>query len=1020
LEKNQKNLDLWKNPSLSYMACSNSGKDIKDITSRAYTEMNAKKKVIKKKHTITKTSTGEVIPLSIKDTAVKKGLNSLATKNGLEAVKVPQSKVILDNVVEDLLNEIIDEDFTKSITGDHMKSLMTEKIDDFYKGKSHKYKYNDILDMNSVDNLVMTKTSVFLKNHIKLSETSKIPLYTHITHKDCPNYNVGERWTNWSIPRVIAQDKYVMDSKLDDKLHYFSIDMGRSPFFVIDTDSKEGDDLVKEHFGNLPYTTSVRGKGKHYWARKDKLDIGKYVRQNKLGGKDIDIIYNGVLFERRHNKEGEHIPVKNWDGDHKKIPIIPISLIEDKLGFKMPTMTKNLALSKDQIKKHNAEIARLFASKKQIWGSPKMKLNIKLANEVLFALATDKFVADYNHTRWKELALSWYYQIPNASKQDQYYKSFQAFTIKCWDLYKGQDSKQKWLDENTKLWKWCETNAYTSTTDSHKKTLWKMLYEYNPRQFKLLSRKDKGKVEDCVYNSIREYDKIKELFELTNYELVGSTSASFIEENKKLEITAQRNMTQLVKERYRNITYDYMDLDPKTGEEIKKTGLFIKKWLADDYRLQYDIQDFLPTGIEELNDTDIINRLDNDAVKNDFEGLKAEELRMNEDIQKKVEEMKVEGEELYGDKYYHIRKLLQHIYYLSGGDCVKQYDYLLKWIAHRVRYCGIQPRVALVFKSIEGVGKDMFFGFLGNDIMGAEYYTNTDDYDKVLGRFNTSIAKCLLLALNESSMGDTTKYENAMKTLITDKKRQGEAKYKDSVEMRMCLGLVLFTNKEFVMSVGETQRRYAFYMCEDKHMTKPEYFTELAEVMENEYCKGLFVDYLYNEVEVEPLYDFKRNRVRNEYTNNLMRRSEPIMLKFTRWLVRNWGEGKSSIDLFQTRFTSDWYELYLKCCVEQGYKTTKNKENFTEEFINYFKLKKNEDPDEPCNNYKFLDPKRGNASTKYKINGKRLADYLYNKDKQADYYAEGEQPDYNSICKEEYDAFLGDSDNEEVQEEDYF
>ena len=161
------------------MACSNSGKDIKDITSRAYTEMNAKKKVIKKKHTITKTSTGEVIPLSIKDTAVKKGLNSLATKNGLEAVKVPQSKVILDNVVEDLLNEIIDEDFTKSITGDHMKSLMNEKIDDFYKGKSHKYKYNDILDMNSVDNLVMTKTSVFLKNHIKLSDTGKIPIYTH-------------------------------------------------------------------------------------------------------------------------------------------------------------------------------------------------------------------------------------------------------------------------------------------------------------------------------------------------------------------------------------------------------------------------------------------------------------------------------------------------------------------------------------------------------------------------------------------------------------------------------------------------------------------------------------------------------------------------------------------------------------------------------------------------------------------------------------------------------------------------
>ena len=963
---------------------------------------------------------------TIKDTDVKKGINTILKDKDLGKVNVPNMKVMLDNIVSDFMTEFVDNELIKDLVKAKGcdKLLTTTTSQDKHTKGNDKYKYNDILDMNTVDNLVMTNKSCFLKSQIELREDGKTPHYTHIENKKCPNYNIGETWTNWNLERVINQDKWVMDSKLDSKLPFFSVDMGRSPFFIIDTDSKEGDALVKEHFGNLPYTRSVRGKGKHYWARKAKEDIGKYVRQTKLGKfKDIDILYNGVCFERRYTKDGEHIAVKNWNGNHKDIPTIPISLVETKLEFKMPTTLGARKLTTKETRINNAKIARLFASKKQIWGSPKMKINIKLANQLLFALATPKFVKMYDHQRWRELALAWFYQVPNSKKEDQYYKSFQAFTIKCWEIYvsayKGKDTKQKWLNENTKLWEWCRTNAYQSTTDSHKKTLWKMLYDFNLPEFNLLSRQNKGKVEDSVYNSIRDYDKIKELFELSNFELTGGGQAVFIETNKKLEIEAQRTMTQLVKERYRNISYDYEAVNPKTGETELHTGLFIKAWLGDDYRQTYEIKDFLPTGIGEMNDTDVINRLDNDAVKNDFEGVKADDLSKNEQIQERVKEMKIEGKELYGDTYHHIRKILQHIYYLSGGECIKQYDYFMKWIAHRVRYCGIQPRVALVLKSIEGVGKDMFFGWLGNEIIGAEYYINTDDYDKVLGRFNITIAKCLLLALNESSMGDTQKYENALKTIISDKKRQGEAKYKDSVEMRLCLGLVLLTNKEYVMSVGETQRRYQFFMCEDKQMVLPSYFTELAEVMENEYCKALFVDYIYKEVEVEPLYDFKRNRVRNEYTNQLLRRSEPPTLKFIRWMISNWGEGKG-IDLFKAKPTSEYYELFVKCSLDNGWKFQKNKENFSEDFINKFKVKKNDDLEDVINKHKFLEITRGNVSTKYKINGKRLADFLIAKDKQADYYAEGEEPDYHSICKEDYDAFLDDSDNEDKMEYDEF
>ena len=917
--------------------------------------------------------------------------------------RTSQSSIILDNVIDDLCKEVEEEEVRAFL--EKNKELYIKKKNGFENKNIKVYKYNDMLEKSCIDNLIMSGKNAYVKHLLKLNKKkAKQPVYTHIINRNSPMYNCGERWTNWSNNNILRQEEYIMDEKFDKTQNAFSINLSRCDFFVIDTDDEESEKMVNKSFGYLPYTTSFSGRGRHYWARKSPEDLGKYKKEIKVKGK-LDILYSDVLFETRI-RMGERVLVKNWNGELSSIPTISIKQLEKALDFKMPSITISKKQIREKNRKLNSDLTKTYAKKRQIWGNPQMKIRFDVAEAILMGLATDDYMSKYDFDEWKKLIMAWFYQVPNDRQDKEFFDTFQEFTKKAFQFYKGDKVLDDWLEENIKFWGWCGKNAYKPEGKHYRSTLWKILSEHNNKEFIRLASKDKGVVEDKVLNTIRDYDNVKNVFELWNFEITGGGEPLFVAENKKLQTITEMNMTGFGK-RYRTITYDYEVMDNDGNIKII-TADFIKKWLYDDDRRTYELQDFLPTGIEELNDIDVVNRLGIDAVKNQFEGLRADEMKENPDIQKRVEEMKIEGEELYGDKYHYIRPILQHINYLSGGRDCKQEQYLLKWLSHRVKYCGVMPKVALLFKSVQGTGKDMFFEWFGNDIIGSEYYTNTDDYDKILGRFNGNIEKLILLCLNESSYGDTSKYENALKTLITDKKRKGEKKYKEDNEMRMCLGLVLFTNQEFVMNFQNGNRRFQFFCCEDKQIDYPMYFEDLDDCMRNEYNKALFVNYLMEEVEVDCLYDFKNNRVMNDYVRNLMRRSETMEFKFLRYLIDKFNEEtlkdtKGQLcGMFDSMTTNKWYELYKVCCSEQQYKGAKNKENFTEDFINRHKLTKKMEveADEPQHLNKFLVLSRSSKANKYKIDGDRLAEFLTTQDTRMGYYEVEEQPSYTSIRNE--------------------
>ena len=74
---------------------------------------------------------------------------------------------------------------------------------------------------------------------------------------------------------------------------------------------------------------------------------------------------------------------------------------------------------------------------------------------------------------------------------------------------------------------------------------------------------------------------------------------------------------------------------------------------------------------------------------------------------------------------------IKHLWYLCGKEnrCL---DYCLNYLSHLIQLPGEIPRVALVFKSKQGVGKNVFFENLFDKLASEEYLLSTSQLDNII------------------------------------------------------------------------------------------------------------------------------------------------------------------------------------------------------------------------------------------------------------------------------------------------
>lgn len=286
------------------------------------------------------------------------------------------------------------------------------------------------------------------------------------------------------------------------------------------------------------------------------------------------------------------------------------------------------------------------------------------------------------------------------------------------------------------------------------------------------------------------YLEVKKAFELTHFKLERPFCYCEIIDDDVI-IRSKEEMKSLYENKY--YTHEETSTDKKgTVTTEKKTKQFIPQWMLDPYIKTYKELVFEPC-----------KKVPNHNFNLWF-GWKASKLPATK--------LKFEDSKFY-----------QHMQYICGEtfefQCDK-YAYILQ--------TGNKTDVADVFFSDPGVGKDTFYNYIGNSIIGEQYYLNEDYIDMIIGEsFNDIISKKVLIVLNESKKAKTDEIIEAIKNSITREKNTIRAKFVKPRSETNYINFNALTNSWDSITIQKGDRRFIAKKIPNTHKGDVTYFIQL-------------------------------------------------------------------------------------------------------------------------------------------------------------------------------------------------
>ena len=292
--------------------------------------------------------------------------------------------------------------------------------------------------------------------------------------------------------------------------------------------------------------------------------------------------------------------------------------------------------------------------------------------------------------------------------------------------------------------------------------------------------------------------------------------------------------------------------------------------------------------------------------------------------------------------------IFKHLKNLCNND-EKVIDYVIKFIARKIKHPYKNTNTALIFKSKPGAGKNVFFDWLGDVIIGSKYYSDTEKPELLFGRFTSLLENNILVVVNETSGKDTFNLNENIKAAITAKENIIEHKGLKPYKNNNNVGYIFLTNNDNPIKVPHDDRRFCGIECNNNICNNNIYFKNLIdEINEGKYNK-LFYEYLLN-VDCEN-YDFTNNRPITSFYEDMKELNTPLIVKFVKNIYlcgKNNYKGSELFTLFNDYIKSNNY----KC----EYTSTK------------FGI--------DINKYKGINKKRMSNFVEYNINKDELKQYL--------------------------------------------
>lgn len=177
------------------------------------------------------------------------------------------------------------------------------------------------------------------------------------------------------------------------------------------------------------------------------------------------------------------------------------------------------------------------------------------------------------------------------------------------------------------------------------------------------------------------------------------------------------------------------------------------------------------------------------------------------------------------------------------------YRYVRRWMAHAVQKPWEIPGVALVMRGLQGVGKGKFAEWFG-ELFGL-HFLPVASMELVSGRFNSHLARVLVLYADEAMWGGDRSREGLLKALVTERWVTVEAKGKDAFRVRNYKRLLVATNNAWPLPRDRDDRRTVVIDVPDTHKEDRPYFAAIDHEMKAGGLEALLWD-----LQHEDLRDF--------------------------------------------------------------------------------------------------------------------------------------------------------------------
>ena len=237
-----------------------------------------------------------------------------------------------------------------------------------------------------------------------------------------------------------------------------------------------------------------------------------------------------------------------------------------------------------------------------------------------------------------------------------------------------------------------------------------------------------------------------------------------------------------------------------------KIHYFAKDWLHDPFKTKYKKIDFIPKNCPP-------------NVYNLWKGYPASNWELSE---------------IPGD----IEPFMKVVNCITDNNP----EYLMKWLAYLIQKPELKPIIGVVFKGAQGRGKSTLPKIIKSLIGASMYYETNDAGRDIFSNFTDAFLRRKLVVINET---DAFKFNNYLKTMLSDDTTRCREMYKMPIQVQNLAGIIMTTNENVPVKIEPGDRKFVIYECND----------DLKWEENTKFWKDFRENYMTDQANLKAIYD---------------------------------------------------------------------------------------------------------------------------------------------------------------------